>query len=117
VSAVTASDRSLLDETTVVIACAGEEIDLASRVAPSIDLGARHIVVDLGDAEMLDASTLTFLKQSAGRLRSRGGRLSVVCSHPRLASLLDVTLLSRSFRVFPTLASALGGSTSRTTTS
>jgi anti-anti-sigma factor len=100
--------RRALEGSTVVIACAGPDVDLASRVATSIELGARHVVVDLGEAEMVDSSTLTALKRVAGALKPRGGRLSVVCQHPGLAKLLDLTLLSRSFRVFGTLDAALG---------
>jgi anti-sigma B factor antagonist len=93
--------------TTAVITCTGSEVELTRRVTASVDRGARHVVVDLGDAEMVDSSTLHALKRLAGRLRSRGGRLSVVCPHPGLASLLDLTLLSRSFAVFGTLDAAL----------
>ena len=92
---------------TVVIACAGSELDLARTVAASFEVGIGHVVVDLGDAEMVDSSTLTALKRIAGRLRSRGGRLSVVAPHPGLASILRLTLLSRSFTVFGTLDAAL----------
>jgi anti-anti-sigma factor len=73
----------------------------------SLDLGARHVVVDLGDGRRVDATTLSALKRLAGRLRSRGGGLAVVCSQPSLRSILDQTLLSRSFAVFGTLDAAL----------
>ena len=92
---------------TVVIACAGSQPDLERAVAASFELGVGHVVVDLGDAEMIDSSNLTALKHTAGRLRSRGGRLSVVAPHPGLASVLRLTLLSRSFTVFGTLDAAL----------
>ena len=94
--------------TRIVIASPGDS-DLAERVRASLDLGARHVVVDLGDGDEVDASTLSALKRLAGRLRSRGGRLSVVCSQPSLTSILDLTLLSRSFGVFGTLDAALSG--------
>lgn len=106
-SSVEARERSFLDGATVVIGSRGSEADLTRRVAESARLGARHVVIDLGDAEMVDSSTLTALKRTAGRLRSRGGHLSVVCQHPGLASLLDLTLLSRSFSVFGSLDAAL----------
>jgi anti-anti-sigma regulatory factor len=91
---------------TIVIACSGDD-DLAERVGMTLELGARHVVVDLGDGERVDATTLTALKRVAGRLRSRGGHLSVVCSQPSLTSILDRTLLSRSFAVFGSLDAAL----------
>lgn len=92
---------------TVVISWVGPESDLTRRIGDSVQVGARHVVVDLGDAEMVDSSTLTALKRVAGRLRTRGGRLSVVCSQPRFASLLHLTQLSRSFHVFESLDAAL----------
>jgi anti-anti-sigma regulatory factor len=91
---------------TIVIASPGDD-DLADRVRMSLDLGARHVVVDLGDGRRVDASTLSSLKRLAGRLGAKGGGLSVVCSQPNLRRILDVTLLSRSFGVFGTLDAAL----------
>ena len=82
---------------------------LAVLLQASVDQGARHLVVDLGDAEMVNSATLTTLKRVGGRLRMTGGQLSVVCSNARLASLLDLTLLSRSFALFRTLDAALAG--------
>ena len=95
-----------IDGDTIVIAYPGDS-ELADRVRASLDLRASHVVVDLGDGDRVDASTLSALKRLAGRLRSRGGRLSVVCSQPGLTSILDLTLLSRSFAVFGTLDAAL----------
>jgi anti-sigma B factor antagonist len=105
VTAVHHRARSLAGD-TIVIACPGDD-DLADRVRMSLELGARHVVVDLGDGGRVDATTLSALKRLAGRLRSRGGRLSVVCSQPSLRTILDVTLLSRSFAVFGSLDAAL----------
>jgi anti-anti-sigma factor len=99
--------QSGLSGRTVVIACAGSELDLARTVAASFEIGIEHVVVDLGGAEMVDSSTLTALKRTAARLRSRGGTLSVIAPHPGLASLFRLTLLSRSFNVFGSLDAAL----------
>lgn len=98
---------SVLGGTTVVIACPMSDRDLAQQIATSVELGARHVIVDLGDAETVDSSTLTLLRRIAGRLRLAEGRLSVVCPHPALASLLHLTLLSHSFSVFGSLDAAL----------
>ena len=97
--------RSLAGD-TIVIASPGDD-ELADRVRMSLDLGARHVVVDLGDGRRVDATTLSSHKRLAGRLRASGGDLSVVCSQPNLRSILDLTLLSRSFAVFGTLDAAL----------
>jgi anti-sigma B factor antagonist len=95
----------LADDTVVI--WLGPESDLVRRIGDSVQQGTRHVVVDVGDVEMLDSSTLSALKRVAGRLRTRGGRLSVICSQPRLASHLHLTQLSRSFHVFETLDEAL----------
>jgi anti-anti-sigma factor len=98
--------ETLLAGTTVVIACLTGD-DLARRLSETEALGAQHVVVDLGETEMLDASTLTAFKRVAERLRSRGGELSVVCVNAELAGLLRTTLLSRSFRVVSSIDAAL----------
>jgi anti-anti-sigma factor len=97
--------RSLAGDTIVI--AGPDDQDLAELVRTSVDFGARHVVVDLGDGATVDASTLSALKRLSGRLRSGGGDLSVVCSQPILKRILDLTLLSRSFAVFGTLDAAL----------
>jgi len=108
VTSVQDAERTVLADSTVVIACAAPETEIAQQVRSSVRLGARSVVVDLGDSEMVDSSTLTALKQLGGELRSRGGGLSVVSTNPGLSSVLHMTLLSRSFRVFRSLDEALG---------
>ena len=90
--------------TTVVITCVPWD-EVAGRVAAVS--GVEHVVVDLGDAEMVDSTTLTTLRRFGSKLRSHGGRLSVVCGHPALSRLLELTLLSHSFEVFGSLDAAL----------
>ncbi len=111
-SRVRARTPQLAAGSTIVIACANDGVELADRLRSSLELGAHRVVVDLGPAEMVDASTLTTLKRLGERLRSRGGDLSVVCRSHGLANLLDLTLLNRSFAVFPTLDAALDTSAS-----
>jgi anti-anti-sigma factor len=96
VTAVHHRARSLAGDTIVLASPADD--DLADRVQTSLELGARHIVVDLGDGKRIDATTLSSLKRLAGRLRAKGGDLSVVCSQPNLRRILDLTLLSRVVR-------------------
>lgn len=92
---------------TIVVPNAGGDTELSQRLRSSFELGARHVVVDLGETEMLDSATLAAFKRLSGRLRARGGDLSVVCPHPGLTNLLELTLLNRSFAVFGTLGAAL----------
>jgi anti-anti-sigma factor len=91
---------------TIVIVSAGYA-ELHDRLRTSVALGASNVVVDLGQTEMVDSATLASLKRLSEHLRGKGGRLAVVCLHPRLANLLDLTLLNRSFAVFRTLDAAL----------
>lgn len=81
--------------------------DLAHAVSNAETCGARHVVVDLAGAAMLDAATLATFKRVAARLRSREGELSVVCAHSGLATLLRLTALDRAFRVVGSVDAAL----------
>jgi anti-anti-sigma regulatory factor len=95
----------------VVIRCA--EPFGAAGVLRGVDLALRlgHtlLIVDLGAREGVDADLLDVLHRSARRVREAGGRLEVVCLDSRLRRLLDLTLLSRSFRVYSTREEALAG--------
>jgi anti-anti-sigma factor len=71
------------------------EADL-TEVSASLDT---RVVVDLEGAEAVDSRTLTTLHRVARRMRSGGGRLTVVASDPRLSSILRLTMLDRSFDV------------------
>jgi anti-sigma B factor antagonist len=83
------------------------ELDLADHLQAALEHGEMHVVVDLGDSEMVGSSTLATLLRAGTRLRGRGGRLAVVCSHPRLVKLLRLTLRSKSFSVFSSREDAL----------
>jgi anti-anti-sigma regulatory factor len=83
-----------------------DENELRLRLADTVRRGARHVIVDLGDAEMVGSRTLADLRGAARALRPTGSRLSVVCGHRGLARLLRLTLLSRSFGVFRSLEAA-----------
>jgi anti-anti-sigma regulatory factor len=99
------------DGATVLIRC--DESGGATGVVRGLDLALRlgraDLVVDLGAREGADADLLGVLHRSARPVREAGGRLVVVCLDPRLRRLLDVTLLSRSFRVCATREEALAG--------
>jgi anti-anti-sigma factor len=94
-----------VDIAVVVPYAAGH--DLARAVGAADTCEARHVVVDLNGAAMLDAATLATLKRVAERLRSREGELTVVCAQPGLATLLRLTALDRAFRVVDSVDAAL----------
>ncbi|HET7743351.1 MAG TPA: STAS domain-containing protein [Gaiellaceae bacterium] len=80
---------------------------LVDRLGAAQDLGARDLVVDLGDAETLSSATLEILLRTGRELRGRGGRLEVVSLRPSLRRLLRLTLLHRAFAVHTSLETAL----------
>ena len=89
------------------------EIDIAAAVeiAPALDRvtdrpGAR-IVIDLRPVEFFDCSGLRLLYRARGRVRERGGRLHLVCTHPLTLRVLRVTGLSRMLPPQPSLDAAL----------
>jgi anti-anti-sigma factor len=96
---------------TVVIRCANDRsaAGVVRGVDLALSLGQTHLVVDLGARDDADADLLGVLHRSARRVREAGGRLVVVCLDSRLRRLLDLTLLSRSFRVCATREEALSG--------
>jgi anti-anti-sigma regulatory factor len=95
---------------TVLIRCPeGRAAGVVRGVDLAMELGQTNLVVDLGARAHADADLLGVLHRSARRACERGGRLVVVCRDSDLRRLLDLTLLSRSFRVCATREEALAG--------
>jgi anti-anti-sigma factor len=94
-----------------VIECAGhaDAENVVRCVDMAVRLGHTRVVVDLRGREGTDADLLGVLHRSARCLRETGGRLAVVTADSRFRRLLDLTLLSRSFRVCTTREEALAG--------
>lgn len=93
----------------VLIKC--PETDGAAALARCLDLAVRlghaHVLVDLGARQDADASVLSELHRTARALRDAGGKLGVIARTPCVRRLLDLTLLSQGFAVYPTRAHAL----------
>jgi anti-sigma B factor antagonist len=53
--------------------------------------GESRVVVDLDEVEFIDSMGLGVLVGGVKRARSHRGRFVVVCSHPRVLRLLEVT--------------------------
>lgn len=91
-----------------VITLGRSERDLVVRLAAAAALGCRRVVVDVGDAAMLEGSTLAALHRTGARLRGRGGELTVVATSAALARLLRLTMLSEGFSVVGSRAEVRG---------
>ena len=76
-------------------------------VIESIDLGAKHVIVDLTDTTFIDSTTLGVLVGGVKRLRPDGGELSVVCSDRNITKIFEITGLNRIFPIHGTRADAL----------
>jgi anti-sigma B factor antagonist len=73
----------------------------------AVAAGNVRLVVDLGERRDTTAETLAVLRRAAVQLRRLGGGLAVVCRHPDLRRLIDLTLLNQTFPVFATRDEAL----------
>jgi anti-sigma B factor antagonist len=88
------------EESAIHVSVAGD-LDIAaapefeSTLVATIDDGARHIVVDLTGAEVVDSTGLTSLLRLHRRLKERGGTFHVVCVNPRIVKLFTITGLVR----------------------
>ena len=100
-----------------VVACSGE-LDL--QAAPElrdllcrlIDLGSKHLVVDLTHATFIDSTTIGVLTGRHRHLAADGGSLVLVCVNDFLLRTLEIAGMGRVFRIYATLPEALafGGS-------
>ena len=86
------------------------EVDLATvpRLRGALQrAGGGSIVVDLDGVDALDDVGLGILVGAAGRARSAGGDLVLVCTDERLLDLLRRTRLDQAVAVFPTVVAAV----------
>ncbi|MFL5826833.1 MAG: STAS domain-containing protein [Thermoleophilaceae bacterium] len=81
--------------------------DLRESVAQLIDRGKSRLVIDLTETTFIDSTTLGILVGAMRRLRTRGGRLTVVCPNPAISRVFEITGLDRMFGVYDTREEAL----------
>ena len=100
-----------LDDRTVLIACEGE-LDLSTapqlkwRLVDALEGGRTAIVVDLGDVNFMDSTALGVLV-GVRRSLDVGARLAVVCRHPNVLNVFEVSGLDSAFDMFATRDEAL----------
>ncbi|HEV7460582.1 MAG TPA: STAS domain-containing protein [Solirubrobacteraceae bacterium] len=99
------------DDRTVVIACGGE-LDLSTapqlkwRLVDALEAGATAIVVDLGDVTFMDSTALGVLV-GVRRSLEVGARLAIVCTHPGVLNIFQVSGLDGAFDMSATRDAAL----------
>jgi anti-sigma B factor antagonist len=99
------------DDRTIVIACAGE-LDLSTapqlkwRLVDALEVGRAAIVIDLGDVTFMDSTALGVLV-GARRSLDVGARLAVVCTHPDVLNIFQISGLDGAFDIVATRDEAL----------
>jgi anti-sigma B factor antagonist len=99
------------DDRTTIIACEGE-LDLSTapqlkwRLVDALEGGRTAIVVDLGDVNFMDSTALGVLV-GVRRSLDVGARLAVVCRHPNVLNVFEVSGLDSAFDMFATRDEAL----------
>src|ERR1700752_1999970 len=79
---------------------------LRERLVYLVSQGHRQIVVDLEGVDFLDSTGLGVLVGGLKRLRSPGGRLSLVCTQAPILKVFEITGLTSVFSIPPTVDEA-----------
>jgi anti-sigma B factor antagonist len=103
--------EELLDEQTVLVVVEGElELTTAPRfkqlLVKAIDEGKRAIVVDFSRLTFIDSTALGVLVAAQLRMQE-DARLAIVCTHPQVLNVFEITGMTESFRIVPDRAGAL----------
>ena len=101
----------------VTIAVKGEvdiytAAQVRQRILGAVDGGRVQIVANLHDVTYLDSTGLGVFIGALKRARENEGDMVIVCAHPRLVKIFEITGLTKIFRVFPDEASAIEAITS-----
>jgi anti-sigma B factor antagonist len=80
---------------------------LREQVVQLVDSGVRHIIADLRGVDFLDSTGLGALVGSLKRLRTHDGSLKVVASGGRTLRIFQITGLTRSFALHPSVLDAM----------
>ena len=100
-----------LDEHTLLIVVEGElELTTAPRfkqmLVRAVDEGKRAIVVDFSRLTFIDSTALGVLVAAQRRMHE-GTMLAIVCTHPQVLNVFEITGIDASFRIVPDRATAL----------
>jgi anti-sigma B factor antagonist len=103
--------QSQPDERTSVVALEGE-IDLGRApslkwaLVDSVDGGCKALVVDLSHVTFMDSTALGVLV-AVNRSLEEDVRLAIVCVHPNVLKIFELSGMDGTFPIFPTLDEAL----------
>jgi anti-sigma B factor antagonist len=95
------------------VVAAGGELDLFTserlreKLAEALELGARRILVDLTGVSFMDSTALGVLVGAAKMLQSSGGQMVLVADDPRVTRAIEITGLTRVFRIESSLPEAV----------
>ncbi len=95
-----------------VLAPAGEldlyaAADLRGQVLSALGGGIDRLVVDLLDVTFMDSTALGVLVDASRRLRANRGSLALVCRDRNILKVLEITGLSRLFRIHKSIPEAI----------
>jgi anti-sigma B factor antagonist len=95
-----------------VVAVAGEvdlvtAPELRAALLELVGAGKVALIVDLEAVEFLDSTGLGVLVGAVKRARADGGDLSLVCTHPHLLKVFEITGLTTVFAIHDSLSEAL----------
>lgn len=87
-----------------------DAMEFSRTISDQIRGGARQVIVDLTDVNLMNSSGLGMLVAASTSLRSSGGRLMVVGANDRIQSLLKMTRLDTVFTNYATRDAAVEAS-------
>lgn len=64
-----------------------------------LDEGAMQVMVSLEEVRYIDSTGLGALIEGFERLRRKGGRMVIVCTHPRIVRIFHITGLDQIIRI------------------
>jgi anti-sigma B factor antagonist len=80
---------------------------LHEKIKELVRIGARKMVIDLGDVELMDSRGLGILVSALTSLRNVQGELKLSRITNKIQSLLVITQLSTVFKTYDSVAEAL----------
>lgn len=81
---------------------------LQERLRKCLDRGCKKLVVDLLQVPFLDSTALGVLVDTAKNLQDAEGTLRIALAEPRLTRLFEITGLTETLPIFPTVEEATG---------
>jgi anti-sigma B factor antagonist len=81
--------------------------DLRQQIFSAVADGVERLVVDLLDVTFIDSTALGVLADAAKRLRADAGSLAIVCRDRNILKVLEITGLSRLFRIYDSIPEAI----------